>query len=164
MKNFLLTSVSLFVFTLLSVHASAELKTKKLGSGWVAFVQQSDPFDTSKVTIVQIIKDKFTFRCGELNMSADSYGYESLSFGAEIRYLIDNHPAQDKKGKYSTYLGGSDLVTDSRYYSFKISKEDIDSMKSGNTMKVAGKYGSSGWQTESINLDGFTLAYSQMCN
>lgn len=144
-------------------NAMAEIKAKDLGNGWLALTEQADPFDKNAIKIIEITKDDFTFQCGELNMSASSYGFESLSFNAELKYLIDSNPAKSKTGTYSTYLGGSDLVTDSRYYSFNLNTEDIAAMKSGSSMKVAGRYGSSGWETKNINLAGFTSAYSLMC-
>ncbi|WP_049631277.1 hypothetical protein [Cellvibrio sp. pealriver] len=145
-------------------NAIAEIKTQQLDNGWIALTKQVDPFDSSTVKVIQIIKDDFVFQCGELNMKGGSYGFESLSFSAEIRYLIDEKHTQNKTGKYSTYLSGSDMVTDSRYYSFEINAEDINAMKNGSSMKVAGKYGNSGWETKSLNLIGFTSAYNMMCD
>ena len=164
MKNnvFVLLSFCFLISTGVSVHA--DLKVKQLGNGWIAFTQQKDSFDESIVDITLITKGDFSIRCGELNMEGRSTGFESLSFGAELRYVIDDNAPQNRKGKYSTYLGGSDMVTDSRYYSFKLSKADIDAMKSGTTMKLAGDWGGSGWETKSLNLIGFTSAYDKMCS
>ncbi|WP_305369718.1 hypothetical protein [Photobacterium leiognathi] len=145
-------------------NAQAEVKFKNIGSGWRALVQQSDPFDSSKFEIVQIKKGDFTFRCNDLNMEVNSYGYESLSFNAFLKYVVDSNSPLDKKGGYSTYLGGSDLVTNSRYYYFKLNESDIEAFKKGNSLKVAGKYSSTGWVTKSLNLKGFTKAYSEMCD
>ncbi|HTF94733.1 MAG TPA: hypothetical protein VL995_01250 [Cellvibrio sp.] len=155
----------LYSFTILACsNAAAEIKTKQLDNGWLALTEQTDPFNSSVVKVIQITKEGFTFECGELNMRGESHGYESLSFGAELKYLIDENAAKSKTGKYSTYLGGSDMLTDSRYYSFKINAEDISAMKNASIMKVAGKFGSLGWETKSINLIGFASAYNMMCS
>ena len=143
---------------------NAESKFQDIGNGWTAFTKQSDPFDSSKVKVIQVWKDSFIFRCNEINMKASSYGFESISFNATLKYIVDNNSPINKKGRYSTYLGGSDLVTDDRYYSFKLNKSDLDSLKNGNTIKVAGKFSSSGWFSKSLNLKGFTKAYNKMCN
>ena len=144
-------------------NVAAEIKFQNLGQGWRALVEQSDPFDTSKVKIVQITKGEFTFRCRELNMEGPSYGYESLSFRASLKYVVDGNSPVDKSGGYSTYLGGSDLVTDSRYYHFSLNDSDLTAFKKGNVVKVAGKYSTTGWFTKSLNLIGFTKAYTKMC-
>ena len=99
-----------------------------------------------------------------MNMKSPSYGFKSLSFSATLKYIVDANTPVNKKGGYSTYLGGSDLVTDDLYYYFKLSKSDLNAFKKGNVVKVAGKYSSSGWFTKSLNLIGFTKAYNKMCN
>ena len=157
---------SLFMLALSAINAAAaddSMKIRQLGNGWIGFTKQSDPFDKSIIEVFQISKDGFTFRCGELNMEVSSYGFESLSFGSDLKYMIDNQVPVEKQGRYSTYLGGSDMVTDSRYFSFKLNNEDVDAMKAGAAMKVAGKYSSTGWQTKGVSLMGFTSAYNQMC-
>ena len=103
-------------------NAQAESKFQDLGNGWTAFTKQADPFDNSKVEVIQIRKESFIFRCNELNMVAPSYGFESLSINASLKYIVDTNSAVDKSGGYATYLGGSDLVTDSRYYYFKLNQ------------------------------------------
>jgi len=144
--------------------ANAEIKFQNLSDGWTAFTKQSDPFDSSKVEVIQIRKESFIFRCNEMNMEAPSYGFESLRFNANLKYVVDTNSPVDKKGGYSTYLGGSDLVTDNRYYYLKLSESDLDSFKKGNVVKVAGKYSNLGWFTKTLNLIGFTKAYNVMCN
>ena len=144
--------------------ANASTNFQDLGNGWKALTKQSDPFDSSKVEIIQIYKDSFIFRCNEMNMESPSYGFESLSFSANLKYVVDGNTPVDKKGGYSTYLGGSDLVTDDRYYYLKLSELDLSAFKKGNVVKVAGKYSTSGWFTKSLNLIGFTKAYNKMCN
>ena len=143
--------------------ADDSMKIRQMGNGWIGFAKQSDPFDTSKIEVFQISKGGFTFRCGELNMEVRSYGFEGLSFSADIRYMIDDQEPVEKRGRFSTYLGGSDMIIDSRYYSFNLNSVDVDAMKAGNAMKVAGKYSSTGWQTKDVSLMGFTSAYNQMC-
>lgn len=145
------TSIALVVLSLVVVNealADDSMKIRQLGKGWIGFTKQSDPFDSSKSKVIQIMKSGFTFRCGELNMEVSSYGFESLSFGADLKYVVDDYPPVDKRGKFSTYLGGSDMVTDSRYFSFRLNDTDVDALKAGNSMKVAGKYSSMGWQTK----------------
>lgn len=161
MKIFLCSLVMLA----LSISNVTAGDVRQLSGGWRAFTKQSDPFDNSKVEIIQIIKDDFTFRCGELNMAVSSYGFESLSFHADLKYMIDDQVPVEKQGYFSTYLGGSDIVTDSRYFSFKLNSEDIAAMKAGTKIKVAGKYSNSnlGWQTKNLSLEDFTSAYNQMC-
>lgn len=124
---------------------------------------QLDPFDQQKVKIIQISKESFTFRCGQLNMKVSSYGFESLSFDADIKYVTDKNEPVDKQGRYSTYLGGSDMATDDRYYSFALTNDDIDALSSAEFLKVAGKYSSAGWETKGLKLSGFASAYGEMC-
>ena len=135
---------------------------ESLVGGWYALTEQSDPFDTNKKRIVHISKQGFTVRCNDISFSAPSYGYESLSFKASIQYLVDGGEPRKRKGKYSTYLGGSDLLTDSRYFSFGLDEETVNSMKAGLEMKMAGTRGS-GWTTKTLDLSGFTNAYNRMC-
>ncbi|MCE4937558.1 hypothetical protein, partial [Aliivibrio fischeri] len=120
-----------------SGSVAAETKFQNLGKGWRALIKQDDPFDSTKVKIIQITKNAFTFRCGELNMEVPSYGYESLSFTASVKYVVDGSSPVDRTGGYSTYLGGSDLMTDSRYYHFSLNDSDIKAFKKGNIVKVA---------------------------
>lgn len=164
MKFFSTILVLLAIANIDVANADDSMKIRQLGKGWLGFTKQSDPFDSSKAKVFQITKSGFTFRCGELNMEVSSYGFESLSFGAELKYMIDERAPVDKRGTYSTYLGGSDMVTDSRYYSFKLSDADVERMKAGNSMKVAGKYSNTGWKTKNLSLIGFTSAYNQMCD
>ncbi len=56
------------------------------------------------------------------------------------------------------------MITDSRYFSFKLIHADINAMKSGSVMKVAGKFSTLGWETRSIDLSGFSSAYGKMCD
>jgi hypothetical protein len=155
----------LAIVSLMSASAVAANSShvKKMGNGWIGLAKQSDPFDTSKEEIFQIIKGDFTFSCGELNMKVDSHGFDGLSFDAQLKYMADDQDPVDKIGKYSTYLGGSDLVTDSRYYSFNLSAAEVEVLKSVKSIKVAGKYYSMGWETKNLSMAGFSSAYSQMC-
>lgn len=152
----------LLCLTLLLGSSLSLASVSSLGGGWVALTEQSDPFDTSKKRILQISKQEFTVRCRDINFSAPSYGYESLSFGASIQYMVDGGEPIKREGKYSTYLGGSDLMTDSRYYSFRLDAETVNAMKAGLEMKMAGTRGS-GWTTKALDLTGFTKAYNRMC-
>ena len=163
MRSFVCLLMTLFLTSISVVAADDSIKIRQMGNVWTGLAKQSDPFDKSKTEVIQIFKGSFTFRCGELNMKVSSYGFESLSFGAELKYMIDDQAPVEKNGRYSTYLGGSDMVTDSRYFSFKLSKSDVDAMKAGTSIKVAGKYSTTGWQTKELSLIGFTSAYNQMC-
>lgn len=145
-------------------NAQAETMFQDLGNGWTAFTKQADPFDNSKVEVIHISKESFIFRCNELNMVAPSYGFEGLSFNASLKYIVDTNSAVDKSGGFATYLGGSDLVTDSRYYHFKLSESDLNAFKKGNAVKVAGNHSNTGWITKSLSLRGFTKAYDTMCS
>jgi hypothetical protein len=136
---------------------------KNLGNGWKAITKQSDPFDKEKLQVVQIIKGDFTFRCSEINMNASSSGFDSLRFTAELKYIIDQQDAVDKTGSYSTSLGGSDLITQKRYYSTFLSNSDIESLKNGKRLKLAGQFSNIGWTTRELTLNGFALAYEEMC-
>jgi hypothetical protein len=162
MRNCLCALAILFLSDM-NAAAADPMGIRQLGNGWIGLTKQSDPFDNSKVQVFQISKESFTFRCGELNMEAASYGFEGLSFDADLKYMIDDRAPVDKSGRYSTYLGGSDMITDSRYFSFSLNDADLEMIKAGSTMKVAGKYSNTGWQTKSVSLLGFTSAYSQMC-
>lgn len=149
----------LVLFFMASFHASS--KIEGLAYGWIAAKEQVDPFDISKMRTIWISKNNFTFRCNELNFSAPSYGYADLSLPADIKYIVDNNKPIDKRGTYSTWLGGSDHLTDSRYYSFKLLSEDIMALKKGNLLKAAGR-DTTEWLTRELDLKGFTLAYSSM--
>ncbi len=162
-----MSKLSFCIFLMLFIlidGAQAETSFRNLGYGWMAFTQQSEPFDRTKFKIIHISKGGFIFRCNELNMRATSYGFESLSFHASLKYVVDSERPVDKSGGYSTYLGGSDIVTDSRYYHFKLNDSDIDAFKNGGEVKVAGQYSGTGWFTKSLNLMGFTKAYNEMCD
>lgn len=158
--------IPLVIVFSLSMQTQAEIDSQFLTHGWMAWTKQSDPFDKSIVDVFSISKDGFSFSCRTLNMSVGSkaHRYKSYSFGAEIKYIIDENTPKDKSGKFSTGLNGSDRLSRSRYYSFKMKKNDINAMKAGNVMKVAGHIGSGDWTNRTINLKGFTSAYDLMCD
>jgi hypothetical protein len=58
--------------------ASERQQVNELGGGWVGLTRQSDPFDTSKVEIIQMFKGDFTFLCGELNMKTRASGFDGF--------------------------------------------------------------------------------------
>ena len=159
-KNLL---VLISILTTPNVSANPNVSFQDLKGGWSAMVQQSDPFDTSVVSIVQILKGDFILRCGSMNMRIGNASYDSFSFTANLKYVVDDNKPVDKRGKFSTYMSGSDMVTNSRYYSYKMNDQDVEIMRKGNLIKVAGSFGSSGWTTKEISLDGFTNAYEKMC-
>lgn len=162
MKNFLALVVAFILMPMSITQAQSSLDVKDLGKGWVGLTQQVDPFDKTKVNVRQIIKEKFTFRCREINLEVRSGSFNGLNFSADLKYIIDEQEPVDKKGRYSTYLGGSDIVTRSRYFSSKLSNEEIDDFKSGKILKLAGRRGTA-WITSELKLDGFTEAYDAMC-
>jgi hypothetical protein len=148
-----------------TAQGESAVNVNSIGEGWQAITRQADPFDKTKTEIIQIKKGRFTFRCGEVNMSVSSSasGFDGFSFTAELKYIIDEQDVVDKTGKYSTYLGGSDFVTDDRIYSARISNEEVDSFKKGQILKLAGKFGAGGWTAKEVELDGFASAYGAMC-
>lgn len=143
--------------------ASERPQISQLGGGWIGVAKQSDPFDTSKVEIIQMFKGDFTFLCGELNMKARESGFDGFSLDAQLQYVVDDQAPVNKRGKYSTYLSGSKMVTRDRYYSFKLSSDEVDSIKTGKVLKVAGQFSHAGWEMKSIDLTGFASAYEKMC-
>jgi len=151
------------VFFCLSSFTVAEVGFGSLPNGWRTITKQIDPFDNSKVKITQASKMGFTFRCNSISMEVDSYGFESLSFSANIQYKVDENEPVKRRGKYSTYLNGSDMVTDDRYYSFQLKPEDISSFKAGNKLKMSGTYSTTGWNTRELDLSGFTTMFERMC-
>jgi len=154
------------VILLLSMNAAqgqSTLDHKDVSGGWKVITRQVDPFDKTKVQIVQIYKGDFIFRCQEINMKVNSSGVDGFSFDAELKYIVDDKDALEKSGKYSTYLGGSKLVTQMKFYSAKIFNSEVEEIKRGQNLKMAGKFGSSGWTTRELALDGFAEAYDEMC-
>lgn len=151
------------IFTTTSVTANPTLSFQDLEGGWKSMSQQSDPFDTSKVSIVQIFKGDFILQCGSMNMKLKNSSYDSFSFSAKLKYVVDDNEPVDKSGTFSTYMEGSDMVTNHRYFFYKLNNKDIEQMKNGNIIKVAASFGSSGWMTKELSLIGFTNAYEKMC-
>ncbi len=96
-------------------------------------------------------------------MKGRPFRFDGFSFDAKLKYLVGDEVPVDKTGKYSTYLGGSKMVTQDRYYSFKPNSADIDAIKSAKLLKVAGQYSNTGWETKSVDLVGFSAAYEAMC-
>ncbi|MDC3261570.1 hypothetical protein OAU76_00210 [bacterium] len=154
----------LLALMITSPLSHADLAYKDLGSGWRAMTEQSDPFDASITRIRQISKDSFVLTCNNLNWKERSDVYfAGHSFDADIKYIIDGSSPVDKKGLKSTYLGGSDMATDDRYYSFRFNETDLFALKKGRVLKVAGKTSSFGWHTTTLDLAGLEAAYDQMC-
>ena len=157
-------SLFLFLFSMGFVFAADDTyRFESLKGGWRAMTEQADPFDSNKRKIIFIEKEGFNFVCGSLNMLADSDMYfDGFSFDAKIKYITDKNDAVDRIGKYATFLGGSDTVTDDRYYFFTLSNEDIETFRDSRILKVAGRT-SSGWTTRAVDLRGFSAAYDAMC-
>lgn len=151
------------LMTLSNAQAQDSLNVKDIGNGWKALTRQADPFDKSKIQIVQINKNQFTFRCNEINMDIGTGRFDGFSLSADIKYMIDDMGAVDKQGWFSSYLGGSDMITRSMYYYAYLSDTEIESLRNGRLLKMAGKFGSTGWTTAELRLDGFSSAYDAMC-
>lgn len=151
------------IFTTSSVTANPTLSFQDLEGGWRAMSQQTDPFDTTKTSIVQIFKGDFILQCGSMNMKLKNSTYDSFSYPAKLKFVVDDNQPVDKNGTFSTYMEGSDLVTNHRYFFYKMNNNDVDQMKKGNLIKVAASLGSSGWMTKELSLIGFKNSYEQMC-
>jgi TolA-binding protein len=153
---------TLIVFFVTNVYA--DYKSRNLGDGWIAMTEQTDPFDTSKVAITQIMKDIVTVRCNNISwLRASDLLFDSYSFSAKIKYMVDGGSPVDKKGSQSTYLGGSDMVNNDSYFSFQFDEADLNTLKKGTALKLAGRTSTSGWETRALDLTGFEAAYIQMC-
>lgn len=144
--------------------AQSGMGTDILRGGWNAITQQSDPFNPKARRVIQISKSDFTFRCGEISMNIGTFRTEGFSFPAEIRYMIDDGAPVTKMGHYSTHLGGSNLITRNRYFSIKLTNEEVNAMKNARELQFAGHFGQMGWTTKWLFLDGFASAYEAMCN
>jgi len=161
-----LSMLTLVTSSLISATAIASERPQisQLDGGWRGLAKQSDPFDTKRIEIIQIFKGDVTFLCGELNMKTKESGFDAFSFDAQLKYVVDEQAPVDKRGKYSTSLSGSKMVARNRYYSSKLSSEEVESIKFGKVLKVAGQFSTSGWETTSVDLTGFASAYEKMCN
>jgi hypothetical protein len=159
-KAVVMAAIGIIAF---SNSAQAEMSFKDFSYGWTALTQQDDPFDDSKIKILQISKGFFTITCEKLIMKTEKAHFDGISFYSNLKYRVDDQKAVDKEGRYSTSPYGSDSVSDSRYYLFYTENEDIKSFKKGKTIKVAGKYSNSGWESRDLNLSGFSETYNEMC-
>lgn len=159
--------IVLGLFAVLSSHlvfAENGMGFEQLSGGWMALTQQDDPFDKSKNKIFQLHKGDFVFRCRDISFKHYEHTYDSFAFGAKIKYVIDSKKPVDKSGWYSSYIGGSDMVNDDRYYSMSLYSEDKEALFRDKKLKMAGEFGSEGWTTRELALDGFQEAYNRMCN
>ena len=80
-----------------------------------------------------------------------------------MKYKTDKYDPVNKKGSYSTYYNGSDMINNRRVFSFKLSQEDIQIFKVSNSLTVAAKDLLGGWSNYTVSLKGFTAAYDKMC-
>ena len=80
-----------------------------------------------------------------------------------MKYKTDKYDPINKKGRYSTYLNGSNMVNDDRVFSFELYQEDIQIFKMSNSLTVAAKDLLGGWSNYTVSLKGFTAAYDKMC-
>jgi tetratricopeptide (TPR) repeat protein len=161
----LLKTMLVTLTALLVADVDADYKSQNLGYGWRAMTEQSDPFDTSKFKIRQIYKDIFTVQCNQISwLTASDVLFDSFSFPAEIKYMVDKGSSVDKIGSKSTYLGGSDMVNNDRYFSFTFDETDLTSFSKGKVLNLAGRISASGWETRTLDLSGFEVAYNQMCD
>ena len=88
-------AVALIALTPIAALASDNFVTKNLSNGWWELGQRSDPFDKSKMDIIQISKSDFTFRCNSLNFEVgNNYSeFDSFSFAVDIQFKIDDNEA-----------------------------------------------------------------------
>ena len=162
MKNTLLVLLSLIMIVFSSSAFADEFK--RYENGWIAYVKVIDPFDSSKIKIEEIYKGDFIFDCRNINMQIGGEYYSSFSSPSKIKYIVDERPIVDKRGTYSSYHSGNDMMNDSSYYSFKLDFIDVMSFKDGRTLKFAGKYGKNGWKNKTLNLTGFKSMFDKMCS
>ena len=156
--------IAIFIVVASPVFASDNLVTKNLGKGWWAIGERIDPFDKTKIKLIQISKSDFTFRCGTLNFEVGSTysGFDGFSFKADIQFKVDDGEPVKRRGRYSTYLNGSDMVNDDRVFSVAIKDKDVVQMIRGNKLVAAGNF--NGWTSREVSLSGFTTAYKAMCD
>ena len=142
--------------------ATAGLSVVNLENGWRALASQTDPFDDTKIELGRLLKLNFTVNCRYFNWKTmENAGFDSYSLKASIKYRIGSDEPVTKDGKFSTYLGGTTLMTDDRYFSFEMTDEDIQNLKAEGGFQLAGQFG--GWRTVKSNLKGFATSYDEMC-
>ena len=95
-------------------------------------------------------------------MIFEDRNFDGFSYNAKLKYVVDDNPPVDKNGTYSTYLGGSDLINDERNYSLKLNESDLEALRNGTSIKVAGNHGT-GWESGSMDLEGLEPIYKRMC-
>ena len=147
-----------------SVALSSEIEFEKFDGGFVAMYQQADPFDKSKKKYLQFSKGDFWFNCSEISFIArDDTSFDSFDFDAKVAIKVDEEPVEEQTGIYSSYLFGSDMVNDQRVYSTRMGPWLVSLFKNGDSLQAAGKWGTSGWTSKSIELKGFTATYDKVC-
>ncbi|MDC0651234.1 hypothetical protein OAP52_04145 [Hellea sp.] len=156
--------ITLFFSTLMFSTSAFADEFKTYENGWRAYVKVIDPFDSTKVKIESIYKGDFIFDCRNINMRIGGGYYSSFSLPSKIKYIVDERPVVDKRGTYSSFHSGNDLMTDSSYYSFKLDFIDVMSFEDGRTLKLAGKWGEFGWENSTLNLTGFKSMFDKMCS
>lgn len=151
------------ILLLLSHTVSADYQFENLGNGFRAMTKLADPFSDQR-EFINFTKDNFTFNCQTVSLLVnDDLYYDGFSFSAKIALKVDNHQAIIQTGKNSSYLGGSDLITSSDYYSTKLTKQLVQQLKAGNELTMAGKTSTGSWKRAKLNLRGFSKAYNKVC-
>ena len=131
-------------------------------------LKQSDPFDQS-IQTTSIIKGrfqvsysgdwtKFAMRVSE-DHSYGSFGYQTN----DILYSVDGGERIQRQGRYATSSEGFGIWSDWRWFSFRLSQTDVDILKEGKSLKMAGK-ALGEWYTETLDLSGFTQEFDTLCN
>ena len=144
--------------------ADESIKSFERPHGWTAIGVQTDPFNQNVVDIVQIFKDDFIFDCRTASFISEyDVLFDSFSFGADVQYQVDGRKVVKQGATYSTYFGGVSMVNNSRYFSFRMDKNDIQAFKKGLNLIVAAKTAGLGWINKGLDLRGFTARFTEMC-
>ena len=144
--------------------AFSDMRAEEFSDGFIALYEQTDPFDKSKRKYRTFFKGYFAFNCSEISMySKRETLFNSFKFDATVAIKVDEEPVEEQTGTYSSYLFGSDLVTDDEVYSTRMGPYLVSLFKKGSSLQMAGKWSRSGWTSRSIDLTGFTAAYEKVC-
>lgn len=143
---------------------SLALDFEKLHDDYVVFFEQTDPFDEDSKRYLFLVNHAFSFKCDEISFGKrETSNYMSFLYDADIAIKIDDNEVFNTKGTNSSSQFSSSIHGFSRMYSAEISPEIIEQMKTGNKIQASGK-ALVGWESFSMNLRGFSKAYSLMCD
>ena len=160
-KHSLFAGLIFFIFAVTNA-ANADFVFVPLGDGWSALAKRTDPFNEDIVRLEYISKDGFKFKCDAMDFVTHWYRYDSFRRGSRVAFKIDNNDPVTRGGITSTGSFGSEIITDDRHYSTQLRSSEIEQMKRGAELKVAGALMDT-WQTKSLDLRGFTHAYGVLC-